>query len=220
MKELFLPIAAMIFIVTNISCGPAGYFSTPNEVRNIPSTVYLKDGEVIEGKLHVNSNLWGKQSVKIHKEPDNEVVMLDIENLKGYKSHNSFYDLKEISTGVGKGYHHKFMKRLTPADSRIHLYEHVAKVNLPDKNKPGKKISKEYYIQLPNEKGDIVWSLGSKKFHPHFNRKMAGVLKDCPTVSKKVADRVDGYSYHHNSFLPQNKPEILLKIINDYNNCE
>jgi hypothetical protein len=65
-----------------------------------------------------------------------------------------------------------------------------------------------------------VWSLGSKKFHPHFNRKMAGVLKDCPTVSKKVADREDGYSYHHNSFLPQNKPEILLKIINDYNNCE
>jgi hypothetical protein len=112
MKELFLPIAAMIFIATNISCGPAGYFSTPNEVRNIPSTVYLKDGEVIEGKLHVNSNLWGKQSVKIHKEPDNEVVMLDIENLKGYKSHNSFYDLKEISTGVGKGYHHKFMKDL------------------------------------------------------------------------------------------------------------
>jgi hypothetical protein len=220
MKRLLFRLSAIFFVTINVSCNPSSYFTTPNNVRNIPSTVYLKDGEVIEGKLHVESNIWGRQSVKVHKQHNDEVVMFDIEDLKGYKSNNSFYDLKEITTGVGKGYHHKFMKRLTPADSRIHLYEHVAKTNLPDKNKPNNGYIRDYYVQLPNEKGDIVWSLGSKKFHPHFNRKMAQVVKNCPEVSKKVADKEVGYNYHHNSFQPQNEPQILMNIINDYNNCK
>ena len=220
MKQFSLPLIAMFFITINVSCGPSSYFSTPNEIRNISSTVYLKDGEAIEGKLNINTNLFGRQSIKIYKEDNDNLMQLNIENLKGYKSNNSFYDLKEITTGLGKGYHHKFMKRLTPVDSRIHLYEHVSKTNFQDKNKPNNGFFKAYYVQLPNEKGDIVWSLGSKKLHPHFNRKMAYVLKDCPEVSKKVRDREDGYNYHHSSFQGQNKPQILMNIINDYNNCK
>ena len=215
MKGLISTIVCVMFLALVMGCNTASYFITPNEVRNVSSTVFLRNGEIIEGELNVTSNLWGRRFVKIRQAESENAEALDITSVEGYKIDDHHFDLKEIPTGIGKGFDYSFMRRLTPANSRIQLYEHSRRTNLPDRNNPGNTISSEFYIQLPKDKAGIVWNLGSRKFYPQFRKKMAWLVRDCPPLAKKVADRKQGYDY----FGMQNKAAVLLRIIDEYNNC-
>lgn len=220
MKQLFVTIAAIFTTVLHSNCNTPSHFITPNEIRNISSTVYLLDGTSLQGKLVITTNLWGKEFVKLHKEGSSEIVNLQMDDVKGYKVGSSYFDLKEIPTGSGKGFHYSFMERLTPENSRIQLYKHTKKSNIVDKNRPNSTISSEYFIQLPNEKANFVWSIGSKKFHPHFNRKMAKIIDDCPELKQRVLMREKGYEIHDVTYQQEKKEEILLRIIKEYDRCK
>lgn len=219
MKQIIITLAAILTTVFHSNCNTPSHFITPNEIRNISSTIFLNDGTQLHGKLIITTNLWGKEFVKLHKDGSNEIIGLKMADIKGYKVGTTYYDLKEIPTGSGKGFHYSFMERLTPVDSRFQLYKHIKKSNIVDKNRPNSTISSEYFIQLPNEKANFVWSIGSKKFHPHFNRKMAKLIENCPTLKQKVLDRQKGYEIHDVTFQQEKKEEILLRIIHEYNTC-
>ncbi len=80
------------------------------------------------------------------------------------------------------------MKRLTPENSRIHLYEYLDKqtgYSGHRSNRPIKSLEKNYYLQLPAEKGNAVWNISLSRFVPNFDEKMSRLVSDCPVLSQK-----------------------------------
>ena len=112
------------------------------------------------------------------------------------------------------------MKRLTGEGSRIHLYEDLQKETTTSNNVTSTKYETQYYMQFPKEDGDEVWPLNSKKFVPNFDEKMSRIVADCPSLAEKIARKENGYFYAQVSLFKERRAEVLLHIIDEYNQCK
>ena len=107
-----------------------------------------------------------------------------------------------------------FVKRLTPENSKLHLYElHQSRIQSADGNE-----HYYYFVSLPTEDRLKAWSFGSSRFFPHFEVKMSEIIKDCPEISKKVAQREKGYTINQIS-IEVKRLEVFKRIIDEYNQC-
>lgn len=211
----------LITVVLLSSCRSLSYFETPNALRNLPATLYLANGRTYRGDLIVHTNRFSNSAVKLYMEGDKRPMRFSIHDVKGYELRNVYYELKEVKGGIHLVKEYSFMKRLTSADSRIHLYENLRKVSHPS----GKHTSAytsyetEYYLQLPNEEGDAVWPLTSSKFVPNFDEKMSKLVADCPSLASKIANKEDGHFYAQVSLFKEKRANVLMNIIDEYNRC-
>jgi hypothetical protein len=197
------------------------YFDTPNNLKNMPATLYLVNGRSYKGKLVVHTNQYSENSVKLYTEGDKKPMHFSIADVKGYEFRNDYYELKEVRGGIRLGKEYSFMKRLTKDDSRIHLYENTRKVTTSNGPNMGSYTYYEtdYYLKLPNEEGDAVWPLSSSKFVPNFDEKMSKLVADCPTLAAKISNKEQGYFYAQVSVFKEKRANVLMNIIDEYNDC-
>ncbi|HUC79968.1 MAG TPA: hypothetical protein VMR70_03595 [Flavisolibacter sp.] len=203
------------------SCGSVSSFESPNSLRNMNGTLFLRNGKSIDGKLVVQVGNMFSSDVKIYEEGDKKPMNFSVKEVAGYRIHNDHYFLKEKKSGLGR--RQSFMRRITPADSRIHLYEEQEKVSETSKangvTNSRTRYEKEYYLQLPNEPTDDVYSLGSSRFVPNFDEKMSRIVSDCPALAQKISSKADGYFYAQIGLFKEKRVNVLMTIIEEYNRC-
>lgn len=219
----FLPLIA-ITIVSFVSCRSAAFFETPNSLRNITGKLFLLNGRTVEGKLVINTNNSFGSDVKVFVDGEKKPQQFALTEVEGYEIRNEYYELKEVKSGISLGRRLTFMKRLTPADSRIHLYDHIEETT-SSSGTGGSASTRttyetQYYMQFPSESGDGVWAVNSAKFVPNFDEKMSKLVADCPALSKKIADRQPGYFYAQVSVFREKRADVLWNIILEYNKCK
>lgn len=144
-----------------------------------------------------------------------------IHHVKGYELRNQYYELKEV-----KGHFHlfkefSFMKRLTRQDSKIHLYETTKKITQSGGKHTNAytRYETEYFLQLPGDETNVVWPLTGSKFVPHFHEKMSKLVSDCPTLASRILNKENGYFYAQVSVFKDKQANVLLNIIDEYNQC-
>jgi len=220
MKAYLLSLSVGIALA---SCKSAAWFETPNDLENINGTLYLANGEELVGKLSVDEGWNG--SVRIDIPGEKKSRRYKFYDVKAYKMRSDYYELKEIEDGhLNRNYRLHFMKRLTPADSKIHLYEYLEKETSHSSDRRNSttttKIEKDYYIQLPSEKGDGVWNVGFSKLVPNFDEKMSRIVSDCPELARKIANKDKGYFYPQIGPNDEERVDILWNIVAEYNKCK
>jgi hypothetical protein len=219
MKPGLVFLAAAIVLT---SCKPMASFESPNDLEYISGTLYLTNGRMLEGELTVDKD-WGGQ-VKIYLPGEKKAQRYSFPEVEGYMIRNEYYELKEIKDGgsLSRRYRFHFMKRLTPDNSKIQLYEYLDKETSYSgfrRNRVVTSLEKNYYVQLPSEKEDGVWDIGSSKFVPNFDEKMSKIVNDCAVLSQKIANKEKGYFYPQVGSSDEERVDRLWNIINEYNKC-
>jgi hypothetical protein len=210
-----------VIAVTSLSCTPTASFNSPNDITYITGTIYLSNGNTVEGKLSVDD--WSGY-VRVYLQGERKPQRYKLSEVDGYKIRNEYYELKEIKDGgaLSRKYRFHFMKRLTPDNSKLQLYEFLDKETYNAGYRRPRTVTtleKSYYIQLPSEKEDGVWDISQAKFVPNFDEKMSKIVNDCPGLSQKIANKDKGYFYPQFGGSEENRVDMLWKIINEYNKC-
>jgi hypothetical protein len=86
-------------------------------------------------------------------------------------------------------------------------------------NKTTVRHEPEYYVQLPNEDENFVHAANGTTFVPHFEEKVSRLVHDCPALAKKIAEKKPGYFYAQVSLVREKRAEVLMRIIEEYNEC-
>jgi hypothetical protein len=181
-------------------------------------TVFLTNGKTIDGKISVNSGNLLSSPLKVYHDGEKKPMHFQLRDVKAYKLGDDHFDLKNIRGGLSIGQHYVFMKRLTPEDSRIHLYEHVV-VSKDKQNLHRNKYEIEHFMQLPSDNSTDVWPVNGSKLVPEFDEKMSKLVADCPNLSKKIADKEEGYFYRQITVFKERRMDVLMNIIEEYNRC-
>jgi hypothetical protein len=226
MRNGFLQTIALLFLC---SCGSATFFKSPNQLQNIPGTLHLRDGKTITGNLLIDIDRPNSKAVQIYRSADKKPLRVPLLEIKGYVAQNEHYELKEIKKPivVGKGHSflgqlaagksYSFMKRVTPAASRIHLYESMEPQTAGSTTTS--RYATVYYITLPTAPAEAVFPLDDSKLVPNFNEKMSRHVTDCPALAQKIARKEPGYTYVHLNIVNKKRLAVLLNIIEEYNAC-
>ena len=219
MKKIHLYILSTVMIIIS-SCASVSSFDTPNSIRNIYGTLHLTNGKSVDGKLVINREGFSGRTVKIFVDNERRPMQFNILEVEGYETRGNYFELKQLKGGLNLGREFSFMKRLTGEGSRIHLYEDLQKETTTSNNVTSTKYETQYYMQFPKEDGDEVWPLNSKKFVPNFDEKMSRIVADCPSLAEKIARKENGYFYAQVSLFKERRAEVLLHIIDEYNQCK
>ncbi|HEX7903789.1 MAG TPA: hypothetical protein VF487_07915 [Chitinophagaceae bacterium] len=192
--------------------------NSPNDLQNIPAVLYLKNGTIVNGNLVVNLNTSLTRPVSIQSQ-NNKKFKYTLNEINGFSIEGNYFNLNDIKNDFLESRERVFMKRLTPENSRIVLYEHLFNttnnINYTDKyaHRP------LYYIHFVNDKENEVWPLHGKKFTPLFSSKMSLILKDCQELSDKIQNKQEGYFFPE--FTGDNRQlNVMMKIIEEYNKCQ
>ena len=188
-------------------------------MRFMEGTVYLTNGKTVDGKISVSSASFLSSPLKVYHEGEKRPMQFALRDVQSYRLDNDFFDLKNIRGGLSIGQHYVFMKRLTPEDSRIHLYEHVVQ-SKDKKDLHRNRYEIEYFMQLPSDNSTDVWPVNGSKLVPEFDEKMSKLVADCPNLSKKIADKEEGYFYRQVTVFREKRMDVLLNIIDEYNRCK
>jgi hypothetical protein len=216
-------LAILAIAVTVASCKSAAWFETPNDLNNINGTLYLVNGENLQGKLSVDDGWNGR--VRLDVPGEKKSRKYPFHDVKGYQLRGDYYELKEVRDGssFSRNFRLHFMRRLTPENSRIHLYEYLDKETTHIGSRRDRSVTsleKTYYIQLPSENGDGVWDIGLSRFVPNFDDKVSKLVSDCPVLAQKIASKEKGYFYPQIGYSDESRVDILWNIINEYNKCQ
>jgi hypothetical protein len=224
MKRIILyAIAFAAFVFTSCS---SSYFTTANNMGNMYGAVYMKNGQVLEGEISVSleSSFGSRDFIRFTPRKGRERQKIYIEDLDGFSLRNEFYAPKLIDEGFFSGDRMLFVKRLTRADSRIHLYELYKRRNQTSRYRNNNSYNNyvddySYYITLPGQDRYKAWSIDGKHLVPNFEDKMSDYVKDCPELAAKVKRKERGYFYAQVSLVGRKRIETILNIIDDYNAC-
>jgi hypothetical protein len=123
-----------------------------------------------------------------------------------------------------------FMQQLTMENSRIHLYKNDNISINKDNNREHRMIT--YYLQLPNDNSNEVHNIEGSKLLPQFEVKMSALVNDCSILAQKITERKPGYYYsdfnlpilsiesNSTSYIKDLRVDVLMTIINKYNQCK
>ena len=214
---LFCWFIAVLFLA---ACRSMNSFETPDAQRNQSGALHLKNGRKVDGKLVVQmGNVFGN-SVEVYAAGEKKPMRFDLRDVEGYRIRNDYYALKDARGEMGIKENFAFMKRLTPEDSGMHLYEKTENNVTDEGNRRSFSFNDtEYYLQLPGEKGLAVYNVNSFKFVPHFHKKVSELLSNCRVLAQKIAAKEKGYFYPQLSLVHKKRAEVWLKIILEYNQC-
>ena len=214
----FLFLLPLLFLA---SCS-SSYFTTANNMGNMYGSVYLKDGRVLEGEISValENSFGARDFIRFTPRKGREKQKVYIEDLEGFSLRDNFYAPKLIDEGFLSGDRMLFVKRLTKANSLIHLYElHKRRTNTSRYSGTYYNDDYYYYITLPGQDRYKAWSIDGKHLVPNFEDKMSEYVKDCPVLAEKIKRKERGYFYAQVSLSNMKRIETILNIIDEYNAC-
>ena len=219
MKGMISVLLPFLFSLFTCCSAPGAGFQSPNNVKNIEGTLFLLNGDSVNGNLYFNNEVMLRQDIKVYPASGGGLMNIHLVDVKGYRTGNNYYELQHLrNSGLATGGGFYFMKRLTPENSRIQLYEHLHKRY---HHKSANRITYEskYYVQFPGEYDRRVWSLDSEKFVPHFHWKMSKLVAQCKPLAEKISRKQANYFYSRVVLNPETRLAVMKNIITEYNQC-
>ncbi len=193
-------------------------------MRNINSTVYLKDGTEMNGQLSTTlDNSFNSTNYIQFSENGKDKKKLNVADVKAIRVRGNYYEPKLIDQGSWSRDQMLFVKRLTKDGSRIQLYELYEQRTRNTNSRYGNSTQVEdqysYYVSLPGQDPYQAWNVDGRHLTPNFEDKMSEYVKDCPTLAEKIKRKEKGYFYAKISFASEKRIETLMNIIDEYNRC-
>lgn len=214
--KLFVALFLAAAVLLMQSCRTLSYFESPNNLRNMEGTLYLHNGKSYNGKLIIETENAFSRPVRLYVAGERKPMQFKLADVKAYQLRNDLYELKEIREALSIGRRRYFMKRLTLASSRIHLFEFLKKEG---NEKTSVRHEPEFYVQLPDDEDNLVHAANGSTFVPHFEEKMSRLVQDCPSLAKKISEKKPGYFYAQVSLVREKRADVLMRIIEEYNKC-
>jgi hypothetical protein len=202
-------------------CKSPSYFISSNQVSKEKVILVLRNHVKISGEININFeadfNTKGEQKPFIEFIPEGKSAIenINLNDIVGYSRGADFFALKKIDVNLNETYRLLFVKRLTVEDSKIQLYElYESGIG----NYSG-ETHYSYYLSFPSY--DLLQTMNTKSASliPYFERKMSILVSDCPALAEKIMAKETGYFLPLVSFNTKKIPEVLLKIIDEYNHC-
>jgi len=204
-------------------CKSQSFFITANDARKQTATLYLLNKDTISGQLTVtledfyHSPNGGAYPSYIEFTPagKDSAQRIPLAQILGYRMGTTFYALKIVDI-IPRGLQNLlFLKQLTPDTSRIQLYE----LHQSGQANATNESLYSYFLSLPGFGLRETFNTHGIRLLPQFDVKMSEIVADCPALAKKIRAKADGYFIPFTSFKAGKHPEVLLKIIAEYNNC-
>jgi hypothetical protein len=211
MKHVSLTLLAiMVFSITIHAQEQKAQMTAPVIFQGA-GTMYFADGTVATGNILYEA-ITGK-FVKITPTGGNTGKYKAKEVLR-FTIGSSLWYVKTIKDALSASGNEYFVNLANDSSSKIKLYDYHEQ----DAMMPGgfAAYTKKTYVELPG--AEKLYSPNNLYFMP-FHKKMAEITADCPELSKKIADKEDGYKIKKMLGMPTNLETMVLKIIGAYNAC-
>jgi len=209
---------ALLFVS---GCKSTSYFSTPNDTNKQKAVLYLKNKDTIPGEISViletgtHANVSYPASIDFIREGTGDKQNIPLDNIIGYRIGPTFYALKKVDIHMNGINRLLFLKQLTPDHSKIQLYE----LHESGRGNDTGESEYSYYLSLKGATPLETINTRSSRIIPLFEAKMSEIVSDCPVLADKIRSRQKGYFIPFVSFDIKKHPQVLLRIINEYNNC-
>ncbi|SDJ72135.1 hypothetical protein SAMN04487898_10491 [Pedobacter sp. ok626] len=195
------------------------YYATVNNMGAQPATLTLTSGQVLNGKIQIRtfdsystiSNVAFAEGVsKTYK----TYYLNEIDFLFFNGSNYSVKNLKGNDMWGGNAL--RFIKELTPAGSKLQLFEHET----ISKGTDGKEVKEtQLFVQLPGNTRD-VYNAQSEKFIPNFDEKVAPYTTACIALTNKIKAKDKDFFYAFVNQGAVRRKQVWMNIVNEYNNCK
>ena len=220
-RRIFISFLFLFLIFIATGCGSSMYFSTPNNVQREKVVLYLTDSSKITGQITVSferyysSLLTIPPYIEFIREGHINKERIDLKNILGYAFGQDYFALKKVDIFMTNIYRLLFVKRLTPANSKIQLYE----LHESGYGNATDEARYSYYLSLPGYSPLTTINAKSSDVVPDFDVKVSKMVAGCPVLADKIRNKEKGYFLPAVTFDAKRPSEVLLKIINEYNEC-
>jgi hypothetical protein len=212
----FLIIISCLLLL--VSCATGHYFKTSNDVFKINGSLFMEDGTEKKGSITIlleNGPSLKNDIVHFIPADSSKEQLIPITAIQYYAINGDNYYPKYLNLYTSGVYRLLFVKRLSPANSSIQLYELQQKFK---SNNTGEEAT-YYFISLPKFTKYEAIELNSEQLVPNFDLKMSAFIIDCPALANKIKNGQKNYTYSILSF-GSKKLDIIKKIIDEYNSCK
>jgi hypothetical protein len=219
--RIYIPVPLFVFCLL-LGCKPTAYFLSPNEVQKEKVVLFLRSQEKLTGEINIafensfNSPMENNSFIKFLPDGKSTEEIIYLTEITGYLRGNDFYALKKVDLFMNNTSYLLFVKRLTGETSRIQLYE----LYESGRGNATNEIKYSYYLSLPDYDPLETVNTRSSAIIPSFDQKMSDIVSDCPTLANKIKSKDNGYFIPFATFNIKKHPDVLLKIINEYNSCD
>ena len=206
-----------ILVIFLISCN-SSFYNNVNDMGGQPATLYLKNGNVLNGKLEIRSfdEFLSVQKITFSEGNTNRYQWFYPKDIEGIYFNGAMYSLELIQAmDMWNKRAYKFLKNITPNQGKMQIFED----EYTQKNSFGyiEKVTK-LYIKLPNNEG--VFDAQSDRFVPNFNEKVSRYLSDCPSVSSRILNKEKEFSYAFVNQGEVQRKQVWMNIVFEYNQCK
>ena len=194
---------------------------SPNEVHKEKVVLYLRNGEKISGETNIDlqsnsaQNIGFRPLVEILPEGKTVWQKINMIDIAAYSLGPDYYFAKNLDVELNGSHFLMFVKRLTAEHSKIQLYELYESSRETYTGEP--KYS--YFLSFPGYAPYQTINVRSSDLIPGFELKMSALIEDCSALAKKIRSRQDDYFLNMATFNRKKTPEVLLRIINEYDSC-
>lgn len=213
LAKIFSGIVVMFLISCNSS-----FYNNVNDMGGQPATLYLKNGNVLNGKLEIRSfdEFSSVQKITFSEGNTNRYQWFYPKDIEGIYFNGAKYSLELIQAmDMWNKRAYKFLKNITPNQGKMQIFED----EYTQKNSFGniEKVTK-LYIKLPNNEG--VFDGQSDRFVPNFNEKVSRYLSDCSSVSSRILNKEKEFSYAFVNQGEVQRKQVWMNIVFEYNQCK
>ena len=213
LAKIFLGIVVIFLISCNSS-----FYNNVNDMGGQPATLYLKNGNVFNGKLEIRSfdEFSSVQKITFSEGNTNHYHWFYPKDIEGIYFNGAKYSLELIQAmDMWNKRAYKFLKNITPNQGKMQIFED----EYTQKNSFGniEKVTK-LYIKLPNN--ECVFDAQSDRFIPNFNEKVSRYLSDCPSVSSRILNKEKEFSYAFVNQGEVQRKQVWMNIVFEYNQCK
>lgn len=216
------PLLLIAILITG--CKTTSFFITSNDLRKRPATLYLLNKDSIPGQLsvaledsyHIRNAAAYPTYVEFTPQGKDSAERIPLSQISGYRMGTTFYALKVVDIYMNNFQRLLFLQQLTPDGSKIQLYElHES----GQANATGESLY-SYYLSLPGSAPRETINTRGTRLVPGFEVKMSELVADCPSLAEKIRAKEKGYFIPFVTFDARKHPDVLLRIINEYDHCQ
>ena len=206
-----------IVVIFLISCNSL-FYNNVNDMGGQPATLYLKNGNVLNGKLEIRSfdEFSSVQKITFSEGNTNRYQWFYPKDIEGIYFNGAKYSLELIQAmDMWNKRAYKFLKNITPNQGKMQIFED----EYTQKNSFGniEKVTK-LYIKLPSY--EEVFDAQSDRFVPNFNEKVSRYLSDCSSVSSRILNKEKEFSYAFVNQGEVQRKQVWMNIVFEYNQCK
>jgi hypothetical protein len=223
--SMFKPLTRLLlcFILLFYGCAPGIHFRTPNDVYKEKIVLWLNDKSKVAGQISVSLEMNISMTVityptyvEFTPEGSSETKHINFNDITGYSFGADFYALKQVDVYLDGIPHLLFVKRLTAEDSKLQLYELFES----GRGNPTGETRYTYFLSLPSSAPLETINTRSSSLVPNFNLKMSKIVEDCRPLANKILAKEKGYYLPQMALASKKYPEVLLRIVKEYNSCQ